>query len=449
MTQRGRPPGAARGCAAHLCALAVAVGSVPDARANGRFPSAGQVAFHPTDPNHWVVRATFGLLQTRDAGKSWGWVCERVLDTTGNEDPFVLVTASSALLLATAAGLRRSVDGACSWNQPAGAATAELHVDLAAHPANAHAAVALYRTGTQTDAPYAVAATLDDGASWQPFGVPMPAGFLALALEAAAPAGPGLPLRLVASGRTGPGHQQLGLLRTDDNGKTWSPRIVPRADGLGAYVSAVAASSAPGPLRIFVRVDGEPGDTLLVSDDDGATWMTALDVGGAMTGFARSPDGKTTLVGVAGEGPGGVYRAGPDLQFAKVAALQALCLGWGPAGLFACGSELTTPFTLGRSTDAGATWTPRLQRAHVEPQACPDATPAGLLCPPYWLRLAPRLGSPEKSAPPSKPATPNTTCRTSRGAAGMGWLLALAGCVGAWACQRGLARRRAVVLRRG
>jgi hypothetical protein len=41
------------------------------AQANGRFPSAGHVEVDPADPAHIVLRATYGLVVTRDGGSRW------------------------------------------------------------------------------------------------------------------------------------------------------------------------------------------------------------------------------------------------------------------------------------------------------------------------------------------------------------------------------------------
>ena len=50
--------------------------SAGDARANGRFPAAGQVIFDPSDDARVYVRATYGLARSDDRGASWSWICE-------------------------------------------------------------------------------------------------------------------------------------------------------------------------------------------------------------------------------------------------------------------------------------------------------------------------------------------------------------------------------------
>ena len=41
------------------------------AAANGRMPGANDVMFDPNDPQHLVLRATFGVVQSFDGGKTW------------------------------------------------------------------------------------------------------------------------------------------------------------------------------------------------------------------------------------------------------------------------------------------------------------------------------------------------------------------------------------------
>src|SRR6187402_1605596 len=86
-------------------ALAAAVvlstlGLAHRARANGRFPAANHLVVHPEAPRELVLRATFGLLVSRDAGATWHWVCERAVGFSGAQDPPVLVTQGGAVLAA-------------------------------------------------------------------------------------------------------------------------------------------------------------------------------------------------------------------------------------------------------------------------------------------------------------------------------------------------------------
>src|SRR5258705_13811429 len=85
--------------ATRVLALAVAtavVGAGGVARANGRYPAATLIAFDPVDPRHFVLSATFGLVESRDGGKTFRWDCESALGAMGAEDLVVAITASGA-----------------------------------------------------------------------------------------------------------------------------------------------------------------------------------------------------------------------------------------------------------------------------------------------------------------------------------------------------------------
>src|SRR4051812_35323444 len=51
------------------------------ARANGRYPAAQMLATRPGDDDAqtMALRTTFGLLLSKDGGKSFRWVCEKAL----------------------------------------------------------------------------------------------------------------------------------------------------------------------------------------------------------------------------------------------------------------------------------------------------------------------------------------------------------------------------------
>src|SRR4051812_12470265 len=85
------------------------------ASANGRFPAAGQLVFAPDDPSTLAIRATFGVLVSRDSGKTWDWICEKAMGYGGSvEDPSIALTSGPGLLVGTQEGLATSGD-ACSW----------------------------------------------------------------------------------------------------------------------------------------------------------------------------------------------------------------------------------------------------------------------------------------------------------------------------------------------
>ena len=85
------------------------------AHANGRFPAASQVVFDPGDPRHFILLATFGLIETWDGGKTFSWTCEIALGLSGTVDPGVVITESGTSVVANnSTGVIRSVDR-CSY----------------------------------------------------------------------------------------------------------------------------------------------------------------------------------------------------------------------------------------------------------------------------------------------------------------------------------------------
>ena len=102
-----RPPAAA------VFALLLSVAT--SAGANGRMPGATEMST-AAGPDHLVVRATFGLIQTFDGGKNWRWICEQAIGVSGEADPPLTVTEGGTLILVSPkGGLLVSRDRGCSW----------------------------------------------------------------------------------------------------------------------------------------------------------------------------------------------------------------------------------------------------------------------------------------------------------------------------------------------
>lgn len=138
-------------------ALACLVLSSGSAFANGRFPQSGQIVVDPTDPTRIVVRTTYGLAQTTDAGVTWRWICEPAAYPMG-VDPAVLLTADGSIL-AAAVGVSRSADRGCAWTRDGTPMQGEFVTDLAldrASPAHAVASaipIDQFEAPTPTQAP--------------------------------------------------------------------------------------------------------------------------------------------------------------------------------------------------------------------------------------------------------------------------------------------------------
>jgi hypothetical protein len=351
------------------------------AKANGRYPAAGQIAIHPGDPSTILVRATYGLLLTRDAGQRWDWICEGAVGFTGNEDPMISFAKDGTLLAGIFEGLSVSRD-ACQWDFAGGGLTGHYVVDLAVDKVDPTKAVLVISNSTGTGGYLGqVWQTADSGATWAQAGTDLPAELLALTLDTA----PSQPDRIYVSGRLGPPDYAGVLQRSDDRGVTWTSLPIAGADDQNLpYIGAIDPHD---PDTVYVRIDGAPGDRLLVSHDGGQSWTKVFDGAGDLLGFALSPDGATVAVG--GDADGLWTAPASTLSFTKRSSLGVRCLSWAPAGLYACADEFVDGFTAGVSTDGGQTFSAQMHlSALCGPLACGGSSSVGNQCTAQWPATA-------------------------------------------------------------
>ncbi|MEO5725609.1 MAG: hypothetical protein ABI134_21300, partial [Byssovorax sp.] len=359
-------------------ALALLLHALP-AVANGRFPAAGQIVVDPGDTTHVVVRTTYGILTTRDAGKNWDWICEQSVNWTGQYDPSIAITSDGSVLAGIYDHLGVSHGDTCSWPHASGLDKKNV-VDVSVEKKNPQVALAL----TSSDVGGGMFATQlwsspDNASTWAQAGVDLPADFQALTVDLSPPN----PLRAYVSGLHG-GGTKGAIERSADGGKTWE-----RVDVMGSDVDHapyIAALDPGDDKTLYVRLAGTPG-RLLRSTDAGTTWTEIFKGTGLLKGFALAPDGKTLVVG--GE-MDGVWRASvPELKFTKVSKVGVQCLAWSSAGIHACGVEFNDGFTVGVSSDQGSTFTSVMHLACVRgPLACDAATDVGKSCPAAWPATA-------------------------------------------------------------
>ena len=371
------------GRAARRRALAGALGILGSrwagpALANGRFPAAGQIAVHPSDPSRLVVRATYGLLVTRDAGENWDWICEEGVGYGGVEDPALAITGDGTLLAGVFEGLSVAPGEACDFSFVGGELADRYFIDVSVDRADPARAIALSSNGLTTNQ-FVVKLweSPDGGHSWDQAGVDLPTGFLGFNVDSA----PSAPDRVYSSGSLGAPDYTPTLARSRDRGLSWQTRpiVAGGVDGV-AYLSAVDPLD---PDVVYVRLDGEPADSLVVSRNAGETWEVAFEAQGNLLGFALSPDGETVTVG--GDTDGVWTAPASTLAFEKVSEVGAECLTWAEAGLYACAREFRDGFTVGLSTDEGRTFSPLMHLPCVRgPLACAPETSVGKVCRAAW-----------------------------------------------------------------
>lgn len=396
-----------------MVALASAL-VVPElARANGAFPAVSQLVSDPADPDHLVLRTTFGLLVTRDAGVNWDWVCEAGASYQDIEPPMT-VLAGGAILLGLPDGVARSDAAGCNFEHAAGIDA--LVYDLARVPSEPKSAVAI--SGSGTDA--ALFRSVDGGQSFARAGAVIPDLIPTTVDAAAADAAV-----VYVSGRSG----TTGvLLRSSDGGKSFERFTVPGTSATRRPF--IAAVDPRDPDTVYVRLDAQSASPLQVTRDGGKSFVTLLTTTVALSGFAISPDGSTVLASNAYDG---TFRAAGDtLEFEKVACSGPTCLSFTQAGLFGCGDQFVNGFVVGRSDDLGASFQRLVDLTCVRgPAACDAETSVGSLCPAVWPSVEQQLGATECLPPEVPPAVDCFgSAGTGEGAAGAAGAVAEGGSAG-------------------
>jgi hypothetical protein len=361
------------------CAIVMAPAAL---QANGRYPAAGQLVVDAADAQHIVVRTTFGLLQSFDAGATWSWICETSVSANGFEDPEIIVTSGGRIAMGLPDGLAIGAQSGCEWSRVPELADDDV-IDLAvssANPSIAYAAAAVTVGGAFNG----LIAGTADGASWAATG-PLVANTYPLTIELA----PSRPQRLYLGAEDG--NLETGFIDvSDDGGLSWTTHDGPT----GADAFYISAVDPKNPDRVYLR-SYYPLGSLYVSEDGAATWTLIDQSEVPLVGFALSPDGQQIAVGSA-EGltilTNTVEDASSAYSVARTSALPVSCLTWTTAGLFACADEATAGFTVGLSTDGGGTFAPLLRLADVTAASCPDDTSASP-CSALWCATANEIGA--------------------------------------------------------
>jgi hypothetical protein len=384
--------------------------------ANGRYPAADHLVINPSDPRHMLLRTSYGFVQTVDGGDTWHWFCEGAMNPPSDDDPALELLGDGTIIvqvLRPPYGIATSRDRGCTWESTPALFADRIVRDMTQNPTDPAGALVLasrYENDGGRDTQVAfVAETKDNARTWTKLGTNLPNPDLAVhSLEVARSD----PNRIYVSGV----HQRTGafmLMRTENRGTSWAATAIPAPAWDAGHLDSVAYIGAVDPTnadRVYVRVlrdyyepDRSPG-ALLVSSDKGRTWRELAQSSGPMLGLALSPDGTKLAYGTSSGLfddknailPGGAVYVGPPLgPFAKVNTQQNRCLKWTAASLYACGTEgilgAYDPFTVGSSSDDGATFKPKYTRATTCHLACAAGTQVANVCPSEWPAARDRM----------------------------------------------------------
>lgn len=325
--------------------LLATIGGGRRARANGRFPQAQAIESVPgSDGTKLFVRATFGVLVSRDAGASWRWICERALGYEGQWDPPIAVTKDGRLWVGLERGLVSTDDDGCSV-QASSELDGEQIKDLTVDP-NGEVVWAITGAPDRRGAVWRRASDRD--ARWERVGL-VQEDVNPMTIEVA----PSRPGRIYVTG------QPYGTIRgrlytSEDGGRTLRGDDNALPDSGPLFIAAVDAKDD---RRVVLRQLHTTGSELLVTKDAGKTFASVLSMKSGMLGFARSADGRTYWA-ASGLAEHGLHRSTDrGDHFERMSDHGVMCLHAAPGGrLFAC----ENPFTLGApalalSTDEGKT----------------------------------------------------------------------------------------------
>jgi hypothetical protein len=202
------------------------------------------------------------------------------------------------------------------------------------------------------------------------------------------------------------------LLYSTNGGQTFAQTLTPLAPTDRAPF--IAAVDPTNPLRVYVRVQtvdslldgglGSPsapaGSRVLVSSDGLQTVQQVWQAPSSdLLGFVVSPDGSKVYTG--GPKDGLHVASSTTLDFtAQASPVQVECLAFRGTTLLACSQEVSG-FTVGSTTDDGATWTPMLHLSCVQgPLNCGPSSLVASQCDTLWPTQQETLGGPSASCTP-------------------------------------------------
>lgn len=390
--------------------LAVALLAPSSARATGRFPASSAVVFHPNDAKTIIVRATFGLLVTRDGGVTWRWICEKAIGSSGAEDPTYVVTPKGTLVGGTSAGLAVSRDMGCTFAFAGGRDT-HIVSDLAMRPDGEIVGIQSVPSKAGTLYDNHLVGSKDDA---QTFVASMSAIDPTLAVKSIKIAASD-PARLYVSAVRGEGDKSsAAFLVSYDAGMSWVERKLELAPG--ETVPFIANVDPKNADRVYVRTAAavDARTRLLVTDDAGKTWKKIFESGSPILGVAMSEDGSRLFAGARE----GVSSSPTDtVAFSKGSSAEIQCLGMTGSMLWACSTE-RSGFVVGTSRNGGKSFDAKLHFEDIKgPLECPPESSVAKECTAEWPKLRRELGLPEIGDNPrsSDPGGPALRGRGQRG----------------------------------
>jgi hypothetical protein len=337
-----------------MAALASVLGA-RRASADGAFPQSMSVLVPAARPRQIVLATNFGIVTSVDDGATWTWSCEQ--DQRGARDLYQYGAPGKLRLFARdAVGLVFTDDGGCSWGVAAGGGlAASVVTDAFPDPVDPMRVLAVVGP-----TPYRLLESGDAGSTFGVLRYTAAAGVSISSVEIARSDPRTAYLVALSSGST----YVTRLLRSTDGAASWKEQDLSGAVGAGS--ARIIAIDPDEPTRVFLRLNADIGDKLVITEDGGATFQAPLQLtGGSVSGFALLASGTILVTGMIGNDPV-LYRSRDrGATFATVAQPPKL---WGLAQrgstLYGAG-QAGERFAVGTSTDEGTTWQPLMRYDQV------------------------------------------------------------------------------------
>ncbi|MGO8999412.1 MAG: WD40/YVTN/BNR-like repeat-containing protein [Polyangiaceae bacterium] len=386
-----------------------------EARANGRFPKAQAIVLPAHgDGSTIYLRATFGVLVSRDAGKSWRWLCERALGFSSTWDPPLAATRDGRLWVALTDGVHATFDGCAIDDVPA--LKGELVADLAVDGTGDR----VFAVSSSPGKPAFVWRSQGGASALRTFtrlgkGI---SGFRFDTIEVA----PSNPSRVYLTALLEGKGPYAHIFRSDDGGAT----LTELSPGLKAdarlFIAAVDPRDAD---RIYVRALSAAGSDVLLSTDGGKSFSTPLHLKGAMFGFARTAEGNVLYAG-SGDPSEGIWRSTDrGVTWEPRAKTSVFCLNADGPRLLVCSNPYTPGgYAVAQSSDQGATVNPLATFDDVlGPVECAGAAPGRPTadaaeespCAASWPETRAAIATSARARPPTLDAAPPRDASDDRG----------------------------------
>ncbi|HEY5925118.1 MAG TPA: hypothetical protein VIV11_25725 [Kofleriaceae bacterium] len=354
------------------------------AHANGRSPQTVGIYPKPGEPQTIYLATTFGLLETKDEGCTFRWMCEQSIGYGGTWDPVYAIGSDGTIFATTPDGLRISRDGGCTFETatsalPMGAPNrlVDIWIDALDIGPTGEVWVATAETANMND----VFVSTDNGVTFTSRG--MTSTEIWWKSVKVAPSNPAL---VYITGYKLSGTPTTYAHRSTNGGTDWTPLPLTGVMFGPSWVVRVKAVDPTNPDIVYLASEGAnppAGDRLYRSTDAGMTWTevlaTTASIHDVVIRDAQHVVVATqirTTMSIKGGTAHQSSNGGTSFEPMAGAPELACVANRADGTLFGCGANWEPDFkAVARSTDGGATWEKVWRFVEIAGAVqCPDGT---------------------------------------------------------------------------